>query len=187
MKLDLHTHCAEATYTPLPKLIDRYAVEKIVTAVKRKGLDGIGVTDHYKVEFGLEIKRIVAEHFDNQILIIPGREVFSQGYHLVELFLPDDIVFRFLPHPIYDERLEKSYDFSKLHGIEIENYSYSDHIDKARVRALAEKYNLMLLSNSDAHELNDIGAYYNELDIEDLVNRVKLSSNSESNIPTPRV
>ena len=185
LKMDLHTHCYEATYIPLPKLIDRVAVKKIVTSVKSKGLDGIAITEHYRKEFGTTTRDIISKHFDNQIIIIPGREIYSQGYHLVELFFPDDIVFRFLPHPIYDERLEKHYDFSKIHGIEIGNHYYDPYIDKPRIRALAEKYNLLLLSNSDAHDLNNIGYHYNEICLDDLINRAQTSSEGGVNTLAP--
>ena len=175
MKLDLHTHCFEGIHISSLELVNPSAVNKIVTAVRDKGLDGIAVTEHYVQEFGFLAQEIVAESFDNQIVIIPGREIYYHGYHLVELFLPDDIVFRFLPHPIYGEQLEKEYDFNVIHGIEVANSYYDNNIDKQRVRAIAEEYNLLILSNSDAHDLEDIGNYYNEIDLDELVKRVKSS------------
>jgi len=172
MKLDLHTHCFEATHIPQPQLVTPSVVSEIITSMKSKGLDGIAITEHYNKEFGFVMQEIVSKHFDNQIVIIPGHEIYYHGYHLVELFLPDNTIFRFLPHPIYSEVLERNYDFSEIHGIEIDNHSYGQDIDKPRIRAIAEKYNLLLLSNSDAHDLNNIGHYYNEIDLDDLIHRV---------------
>ena len=179
MKLDLYTHCFEAICILSPELITPSVVSKIITSVKSKGLDGIAITEHYDNRFGFVAQKIVSEHFDNQIVVIPGHEVYSHGYHLVELFLPGNTVFRFLPHPTYAELLERNYDFSKVHGIEIGNYAYDHSIDKPRIRSIAEKYNLLLLSNSDAHDLNDIGRHYNEVDLDDLINRVWSSTEDE--------
>jgi PHP family Zn ribbon phosphoesterase len=46
-------------------------------------------------------------------------------------------------------------------------------IDKSKVREVAEKHGLLLLSNSDAHYVSDIGRYYNEISLEELYARVK--------------
>jgi hypothetical protein len=43
LKIDLHTHCREATACPTPTF---EIVKRILAAVKRKGLDGIAVTEH---------------------------------------------------------------------------------------------------------------------------------------------
>jgi hypothetical protein len=55
-----------------------------------------------------------------------------------------------------------------LNGIEIENGMHNWHIDKATVRELARENHLILLSNSDAHYLRDVGKYYSEITFEDL-------------------
>jgi PHP family Zn ribbon phosphoesterase len=39
--------------------------------------------------------------------------------------------------------------------------------------ALAEEYDLLLLSNSDAHSIDTIGRYYTEIDIEELIARAR--------------
>ena len=175
MKIDLHTHCFEGIHISSLESVNPSAVNKIVTAVMDKGLDGIAVTEHYVKEFGFLAQKIVSESFNNQIVIIPGHEIYYHGYHLVELFLTDDLVFRFLPHPIYGEQLEKEYDFNVIHGIEIANSYYDNNIDTQRVRAIAEEYDLLILSNSDAHELDDVGNYYNEIDLDELAERVKFT------------
>jgi PHP family Zn ribbon phosphoesterase len=41
------------------------------------------------------------------------------------------------------------------------------------IRELAEKHDLLLLTNSDAHSLADIGTYHNEIDIEVLCARAR--------------
>jgi len=53
LKLDLHTHCGEATSCLDPTLD---IVKKIVAVVKDRGLDGIAVTEHYAKAFGYGVK-----------------------------------------------------------------------------------------------------------------------------------
>ncbi len=178
MKIDLHTHCREATSTPEP---DIDIVKKIIEAVKDKGLDGIAATDHYTAGFGQKAKQIVEQELNNEIVIIPGQELdmmFSgkqRGiYHLVELFLPDDLIFRFIAHPghPYVSDLDSLID-ENIHGIELKNPSHLRDMDQKLIKKVAEKHNLILLTNSDAHDLDDIGIYYNEIEIEELSSRVR--------------
>jgi hypothetical protein len=49
LKLDLHTHCREATACPTPTLS---TVKRIVAAVKSRGLDGVAITEHYTERYG---------------------------------------------------------------------------------------------------------------------------------------
>jgi histidinol phosphatase-like PHP family hydrolase len=175
MKLDLHTHCREATACVTPT-VD--VVERIVAAVKKRGLDGIAITDHYSKSFAYAVKEIVDRHFDSEILVIPGQEIdriFStrdKGFfhaHVVELYLSENTVFRFIAHP-------DRWDIGKfhpgllenIHGMELRNANYRYEMDEAKIREVAEANDLLLLTNSDAHYLSDIGVYYNELDVEEL-------------------
>jgi len=171
MKLDLHTHCMEAT--DLDEYPDIKTVKKIVEAVKSRGLDGIAVTEHNSEKYGFRIKKIVEEKLNNQIIIIPGREIVVQEINwaeMVELFLPNGLIFRFLPHPCYpfpgDDGF--NYDLKKLHGIEICNALHDRQINKKRVSEISDKYNLVMLKNSDAHSLENIGLFYNEISLEKL-------------------
>ncbi len=56
LKIDLHTHCYEATGYQPPN-ID--IVKRIINAVKAKNLDGIGVTEHVDRFYGYQVKEIV--------------------------------------------------------------------------------------------------------------------------------
>ena len=178
MKLDLHTHCREATACPTPS-ID--IVKRIVAAVKAKGLDGIAVTEHYTSAYAYKVKEIVDQHFGGEITIIPGREIdkmylgIDRGVvHVVELFLPGELTFRFIAHPghPYARDLGSRID-GDIHGIELRNPSHDGEMDENMIRRLAEEHDLLLLCNSDAHSLGDIGTYYNEIDIEDLCLRAR--------------
>jgi histidinol phosphatase-like PHP family hydrolase len=170
LKLDLHTHCGEATALYSPTLD---IVKEIVAVVKARGLDGIAITEHYNKAYGYKVQEMVAHHLKGEILIIPGREIDKGLLHVVELYLPDDVTFRFIAHPGYPHVRDLEAQIGDIHGIELRNPLHDDEMDEARIRALAEKYDLLLLTNSDAHFLDDVGKYYNEIDIEELCARAR--------------
>jgi histidinol phosphatase-like PHP family hydrolase len=95
---------------------------------------------------------------------------------VVELYLPGDVTFRFIAHPghPYVKNLDSLID-DGIHGIEFRNPLHDEDMDKVRIRELAEKHDLLLLSNSDAHDLSDIGKYYNDIGIEELCARAMRS------------
>jgi len=178
MKLDLHTHCREATACPKPT---PEIARRIVDAVKAKGLDGIAVTDHNVDYYGYELRELVDHHLNDDIVIIPGKEIDKMvwgpqkgAFHLVELYLPYDVTFRFIAHPghPYVKDLDTIIN-GDIHGIELRNHVHGDGIDEEKIRQLAEKHNLILLTNSDAHDLNDIGRFYNNIEIEELCARAR--------------
>ena len=69
LKLDLHTHIWEAfNFQPLSLQI----VEKVISEVKSKGIDGIAITDHHNKEWAFQFRELAEEHFPEQIIIIPG-------------------------------------------------------------------------------------------------------------------
>ena len=166
MKLDLHTHCMEAvSFQPFSVELASRILEKI----QAKGLDGIAITEHWDRYSGQRIKELVEEYFPGQALIIPGQEIDVGAYQVVELFLPTGSVFRFLAHPGYvsESTLEKT---GPLHGIELYN-GFHPAIPRDKVKALAEEHGLLLLSNSDAHYLDHLGTFYNEISLEELCAR----------------
>ncbi len=169
MKLDLHTHCLEATGVVYP---DKKMVELILTAVKAAGLDGIAVTEHDNIDHGYRIKQLADEFFPGQILVIPGREIRQGFNHVVELHLPEKAVFRFIAHP-GNLRISCPENLDDIHGIEIENGNQV--INEDTIREFAKQHHLLLLSNSDAHSLSDIGRHYTDVEIEELCARAKNS------------
>jgi len=180
LKLDLHTHVFEEFLPVSPRAVTIRSVEKLVEMIKKVGLDGIAVTEHDTKAYGYRVKEIVETHFNSEVLIIPGREVHSIPIHFVELDLPCNGIstFRFLAHPGYPGASIN--DIDDFNGIELENASHNWHIDREKVKGVAAKHNLVLLSNSDAHCLHDIGKCYNEISLEDLC-----QSCYSANLPPP--
>ncbi|MEK7847552.1 MAG: PHP domain-containing protein [Chloroflexota bacterium] len=167
LKLDLHTHIYEATGF---RQITPEIAGRVVARIRERGLDGIAVTEHADKSYGFKVKEIMEAAYPD-IVIIPGQEASVWPVQVVELYLPGDVTFRFLAHPGYPGELTS---VDGLHGIEIDNPLHSWHINREKVKALAEKYNLMLFSNSDAHTVHDIGACHNEVSIEELCARARL-------------
>lgn len=167
LKLDLHTHPFEATgfRQATPEIVSR-----LVARIRERGLDGMAVTEHADKSYGFKVKELVEASYPG-VVIIPGQEASVWPVQVVELYLPGDVTFRFLAHPGYPGEITS---VDGLHGVEIENPMHNWHINKEKVQALAEKYNLMLFSNSDAHTVEDIGARYNEVSIEELCARARL-------------
>ena len=170
MKLDLHTHCGEATALYSPTLD---IVKEIVAVVKARGLDGLAITEHYSKAYGYKVKEMVDHHLNGEILVIPGQEVNKGLLHVVELYLPGEVTFRFIAHPGYPHVKDLESQIGGIHGIELRNPLHDDEMDERTIRELAKKYNLLLLTNSDAHFLDDIGKYYNEIEIEELCARAR--------------
>lgn len=165
LKLDLHTHCYEATNYHAPT-VD--IVRDIVARMKDRGLDGMAITEHMNKTYSYKVKAMAEELFGDEVLIIPGQEIDIGMRQEVELYLPGDRAFRFLAHPGYPGRVEIT---DGIRGIEIQNDLHDWHINKLMVRELAQTNDLLLLSNSDAHQLEKIGVYYNEIPLDELFAR----------------
>jgi PHP family Zn ribbon phosphoesterase len=162
LKLDLHVHLQEATNVAIP---DARLVRKLIDVVRSRGLDGIAVTEHSDTNYGYRIKEIVDREFHGEIIVIPGQEKPCGPHHIVELHLPCGCIFRFVAHPgrllpPYPEALDG------IQGVEVQNGSWV--VDEESVRRFAEERGLILLCNSDAHTLTDIGRHHNVIDLNTL-------------------
>ena len=173
LKLDLHTHIWEAVNFQPPSLD---IAEKVIAQIKSQGIDGIAITDHHNKEWAFEFRELVEKHFPGEVVIIPGWEIevrpvespFDE-YQVAELFLPDGGMFRTYCHPGYytpNIIIEEN-----IHGIEIDNYIHNWHIRKSQVRSVARRHSLMTFEVSDAHNLENIGLRYTEVEMDDLYRR----------------
>ena len=173
VKLDLHTHIWEAFNFQSPT---KAMAEMVVDRIKTRGIDGIAVTDHRNKDWAFKFRDLVERHFPGQVIIIPGWEIeirpsknpFAE-YQVAELFLPEGGVFRSYCHPGYyspEIIIEDN-----IHAIEIDNYIHNWHIRKEQVEEVARTHGLMLVEVSDAHNLDNIGLRYTELEMEELYRR----------------
>ena len=178
LKLDLHTHVWEAFNFQEPSL---EIAEKVIRQVKSAGIDGIGITDHRNKDWSFEFVELVEEYFPGEIVVIPGREIevrpeqnpFAE-YQVAELFLPpmdgmEGGVFRSYCHPgYYSPEIIIEQD---IHAIEIDNYIHNWHIRKPQVKETATTHGLILTEVSDAHNLENIGLRYTEIELSELYRR----------------
>ena len=173
VKLDLHTHVWEAFNFQPPSV---EIAGKVVEQIKSRGIDGIAVTDHNNKDWAFEFKEIVDRRFPGEVIIIPGWEIevrppqnpFDE-YQISELFLDDGSVFRIYAHPGYYSPniiIEEG-----VHAIEVDNYIHNWHIRKPLVAQIAEAHDLMLVEVSDAHNLENIGLRYTEVEMGELRRR----------------
>lgn len=163
LKLDLHTHCYEALGFPEPS-IDTVGI--IIDTARRKGLDGLAITEHYSKRYGFLSREIAQKYFGDEIIIIPGQEMRVFTQEIVELYIDTGKVFRFLAHPYTLYGFEK-HEYN-IQGIELDNHLHDGYIYKEGVRRLAAEKGLLLLRNSDAHNLEALGSFYNLLTLEEI-------------------
>ncbi len=173
LKLDLHTHVWEAFNFQPP---NESIAEKVVAQIKSAGIDGIAITDHHNKEWSYQFRDLVERLYPGEVTIIPGWEIeirppqnpFAE-YQVAELFLPGGGVFRSYCHPGYyspEIIIEEN-----VHAIEIDNYIHNWHIRKQQVAEVAKTHDLLVLEVSDAHNLENIGLRYTELELDELYRR----------------
>jgi predicted metal-dependent phosphoesterase TrpH len=86
VKLDLHLHTHHSRDCAIP-------TAEVIRLCRRRGLDGIAVTDHNTLAGGLEAARLAPPGFT----VIPGEEVKSSEGEIIGLFLREEIPARLSP------------------------------------------------------------------------------------------
>lgn len=161
MLLDLHIHSKYSFDSLLePK--------KIIKVAKKRGLDGIAITDHNTIKGGLDAKKV---NKDKDFLVIVGSEISTEIGDITGLFLSEEIKSRnsmgvieeikkqgglvVLPHPYRGHRLNEKI-IERIDVIEVFN-ARTNNEDNERAMKLAEKYNKPIVAGSDAHFASEIG------------------------------
>ncbi len=160
LKLDLHTHPFEALGYPKVELA---SVWQICNEVKRKGLDGIAITEHNSPSLSFRAREI-ANREGMGVIIIPGQERIIARYHIVELYMFGRRI-RILAHPF-----EAPPDQANIDAVEIA--SVRGRFDSPVIMDYVKRKGLFTVSNSDAHYLQEIGFHSNWVNPLDLF-RVK--------------
>jgi len=161
MRLDLHIHSKYSFDSILePK--------KIIKVAKKRGLDGVAITDHNTIKGSLEAKKI---NEDEDFLVIVGSEISTEAGDIIGLFLSEEIKSRnsievieeikeqggivVLPHPYRGHKLNEEL-IEKIDAIEVFN-ARSSKIENERSVKLAERYDKPVIAGSDAHFASEIG------------------------------
>ena len=142
---------------------------KVVRLAKRRGLDGIAVTDHDTIEGALEARG----HAGDGFLVIVGEEVTTRAGDIIGLFLTERVEggdpvaaieaihaqggVALLPHPFtktlgVDEQVARMLD-----ACEGFNHRYSADDRTSEAAPFALEYDLTMTGSSDAHRYRDIG------------------------------
>jgi len=142
--------------------------KKIIKVAKKKGLDGVAITDHNTIKGGRKANRI---NKDSDFSVIVGAEIATELGDIIGLFLNEEIKTRdsvkvideikaqgglvVLPHPFRGhkniEEIAKSVDL-----IEVFNSRCSFKENK-KAEELAKNLKKEVAVGSDAHSLKEIG------------------------------
>ncbi|WFN37406.1 methyltransferase domain-containing protein [Methanomicrobium antiquum] len=165
MNFDFHIH-SDYSYDSDSK------IEDIVKEAKKKGLNGIAITDHETIKGALEAINI---NHDPEFQIIIGSEIKTEYGDIIGLFLKDEISSRnfieviheiknqdgivVLPHPYRGTKIQNIINNELLEHIDlIETFnSRTGRYDNFYAEELAQKYNKPTIGGSDAHCLSEIG------------------------------
>ena len=183
MKIDLHVH---TIYSP-DSLI---TPEQLVFFARKRGLDGVAVTDHDRLDSALRISK------ETDFLIVPGIEISSLDGHIVGLNV-QEVVPKGLSS---EETVDRIHDAggiaiachpiaffkgslgrhtnSKFDAVEVINSSVVPfRYSVKRSQELASRLGIARVAGTDAHYAPEIGCAYTLVDAEphalDIVNAIK--------------
>jgi predicted metal-dependent phosphoesterase TrpH len=194
LKIDLHVHTCyshDAVTT----------LKEVVTYSKKRGLDGVAITDHDTLLGALKLLQ------KNEILVIPGIEITALGGHVIALnitkLIPpkldlSETVWRIheaggiavAAHPVSIYKSTFSQQITSYDAIEVINsaavpFSLSTYLS----RKLATRLNLPQTAGSDSHYAPEIGAAYTIIeadpDIDEIIQAIKRGSTLPLGKPIP--
>lgn len=162
MFLDLHVHTSfsfDSMSSP----------EEVLRAAKRKGLDGLAVTDHDTIQGALETRD---RNRDPDFVVIVGCEKSTDAGDIIGLFLREEIRSRkaleviheiheqgglaLLPHPFHG-RPPRDEVVDAVDLVEVFNARTSPE-NNQKALALANRLGKVSVCSSDAHFVSDVGA-----------------------------
>jgi predicted metal-dependent phosphoesterase TrpH len=182
LKIDLHVHTHysyDSVITP----------EELVFYAKKRGLDGVAITDHDRIEGALKI----AEKTDFPIIV--GIEISSRDGHVLGLNLQEPIPSRLSadetvdrihsvggiavachPTAFFKGSLGKNVS-SKFDALEVINASaFPFGYSVKQNRKIASRLGIAQVGGSDAHYCSEIGCAYTlvdaELEIEEIIRAI---------------
>lgn len=177
MKIDLHLH----TNASRDCIV---APARVVEAARRRGLDGVAVTDHNSACAWARF----APFREQGLTVIDGEEVFTTEGELIGLFLTSEIPPRLsalataraikdqggvviVPHPFDRVRkgpltriaLDQLVRVGLIDAIETLNARTPLAADNEAAAAFARELGLPTVGGSDAHTAREVGAAYTEM------------------------
>ena len=145
----------------------------IVKIAKKRGLDGVAITDHNTIKGGLKAK----EYETNDFKIIVGSEIKSPKGEVLGLFLSEEIKpgdfidiishireqngIAVFPHP-YDKIRKSAFhpdngELKHIDGLEVFNSRCLFNDYNKQAKNAVDKNSLLFTAGSDSHLSNEIG------------------------------
>lgn len=176
LKIDMHVH----THYSMCGLMSEKA---IISACKKKGLNGVAITDHNTIKGALALKKIAPPDF----LVIIGEEILTREGEIMGYFIeeqipsqlsPEETIERIkaqkglvgIPHPFGSfrrSRMRKDVLERIVNAVDIIEVFNSRNIhtkDNQKALILSQKNGLASLVGSDAHLSHEIGKAYVKID-----------------------
>ncbi|MDH5451490.1 MAG: PHP domain-containing protein, partial [Candidatus Bathyarchaeota archaeon] len=178
LKIDLHVHTRyshDSTTT----------LDEIVACSKKRGLDGVAITDHDVVGGALKLAQKVKE-----LVVIPGVEVSTSRGHVLALNMTKPVPTELSPfetiqiiheaggiavaaHPTVFYKGLRGQVNPDFDAVEVINASaFPFFLSTYLSRKLAVRLNLPQTAGSDAHYASEIGLAYTVVDTEPEVNEI---------------
>ena len=175
MKFDLHIH---STYS------DGHAdVKDIIKAAKRRGLDGIALTDHDTMR-GIPAARKYIRDRRLDLILIPGIEVTTSEGHLLVLGVDEAPEKKLSP----EETIEMAHDLGGIadvphpyhpfrhaigripnaDAVEVYNSKHLFGLANGRAKLEAKRRGMSMVAGSDSHFADTVGLGVTEIDAEDV-------------------
>ncbi len=174
-KYDLHVHTYHSSCS-------RIKPEKLLKIAKKKGLNGIAVTDHNTIKGGLEAKKL---NKDKNFEVIVGAEIKTPqgeilGYYLnkeIKSRTPAEVIdeihsqggLAFIAHPftwgIIRQAMQADWkEIKKADGFETFNARMTFKWENELAQQFAQKKRLAQTGGSDAHFCYEIGRAFTAFD-----------------------
>ncbi len=168
MKLDLHIHTKYSKDSNMDP-------QDVIKVSKKRGLDGIAVTEHNTIQGGVKARKLNDDH-DFKVII--ASEVHTDRGEVIGYFLNEEIKSRDLYEVIDEMRAQDAviaiphpYDVFRFSSLKPDD-DVLKHVDcveafnarctfsrfNMRAKELAVKSGLAMTAGSDAHTLAEIGA-----------------------------
>ena len=181
LKIDFHVHTCYSGDSVT-------TLKQVVTYSKRRGLDGVAITDHNTLKGALKLKT-------RDIIVVPGIEISTLNGHLlgINVITPipaklgiEETVHRIheaggiavAPHPSMFYKSPPSREVSSYDAVEVMNASSVPfQVFTSLSKRFADRLGLPQIGGSDSHYAPEIGAAYTlveaDPDVDEIVDAVK--------------
>lgn len=175
MKVDFHVHASERSGCAVN------GEEEMIRAARAAGLDAIVFTDHHRLVPPMRLAELNERYAPFRIyggvemttqegedcLVFgvqdPRLESSEWNYYELVTFVRGRGGFVVLAHPFrYAPEIRVDFDACPPDGIEVRSRN-TPPAREADIREIAGKYGLVMLCNSDAHSVQSVGGFFNDV------------------------